>query len=116
MAVALLPQMALVYLAGMITSITVILRHKILRLKSVIQHQMLQIAMEKIEAVIGQITESPALPPQIKVLIRARPKWITELIAQYKASNPNVSFIISNDSTIADISGFEVIVNEEAEQ
>ena len=76
----------------------------------------LQIAMEKIEAVIGQITESPALPPQIKVLIRARPKWITELIAQYKASNPNVSFIISNDYTIADISGFDVIIDEEAEQ
>ena len=76
----------------------------------------LQIAMEKMEAVIGQITESPTLPPQIKVLIRARPKWITELIAQYKASNPNVSFIISNDYTIADISGFDVIIDEEAEQ
>lgn len=76
----------------------------------------LKVAMGKIEAVIGQITKSPALPPQIKVLIRARPKWITELIAQYKASNPNVSFIISNDYTIADISGFDVIIDEEAEQ
>ena len=76
----------------------------------------LQIAMEKMEAVIGQITESPTLPPQIKVLIRARPRWITELIAQYKASNPNVSFIISNDYTIADISAFDVIIDEEAEQ
>jgi len=76
----------------------------------------LQIAVEKIEAVIGQITESPNLPPKIKVLIRARPKWITELIAQYKASNPNVSFIISNDYTIADINGFDVIIDENAEQ
>lgn len=76
----------------------------------------LQIAVDKIEAVIGQITEAPTLPPQIKVLIRARPKWITELIAQYKASNPNVSFIISNDYTIADINDFDVIIDENAEQ
>lgn len=76
----------------------------------------LQSALEKIDSAIQQIAGNPTPPPQIKVLIRARPKWITELIAQYKASNPNVSFLISNDYSISDISRFDVIIDEDAEQ
>lgn len=75
-----------------------------------------QTALGKIEAVIRQVTQEPIQPPQIKVLIRARPKWITELIAQYKAGNPNISFVISNDYTLSDIDGFDVIIDEEAGQ
>lgn len=76
----------------------------------------LQSALDKMETVIRQISEEPTPPPQIKVLIRARPKWITELIAQFKAQNPDVSFIISNDYTITDIDSFDVIIDEDAKQ
>lgn len=70
----------------------------------------------RMEAVTQQITEKQSAPPQIKVLIRARPKWITELIAQFKTENPKTSFIISNDYTITDIDHFDVIIDEDGKQ
>lgn len=76
----------------------------------------IQSALGKIETVTQQISEKPIPLPQIKVLIRARPKWITELIAQFKAQNPDMSFIISNDYAITDIDGFDVVIDEDAKQ
>ena len=74
------------------------------------------IILSKMDTVTKQITEAPEPLPQIKVLIRARPKWITELIAQFKTGNPNISFIISNDYTITNIDGFDVIIDEESKK
>lgn len=76
----------------------------------------LQASFDKVDAVIRQIKEETIPHSQIKVLIRARPKWITELIAQYKAQNSNISFVISNDYTITDIDNFDVIIDEDAKQ
>lgn len=76
----------------------------------------IQAALGKIEAATRQISEDPTPTPQIKVLIRARPKWITELITQFKAKRPDVSFIISNDYTISDIDGFDVVIDENTKQ
>ncbi len=76
----------------------------------------IQAALDKIDAVTRQISEDPTPPSQIKVLIRARPKWITELITQFKAKNPEVSFIISNDYTVSDIDGFDVVIDENTKQ
>lgn len=72
--------------------------------------------LSRMNSVIEQITETPAPCPQIKVLIRARPKWITELIAQFKAKNPKINFIISNDYTITDMDGFDIIIDEETKR
>lgn len=71
---------------------------------------------DRMESVTRLITEQPPVAPQIRVLIRARPKWVTELIAQFKAENPSVSFIISNDYTITDIHTFDVIIDEDGSQ
>ena len=70
----------------------------------------------RMETVTQQITEKQSAAPKIKVLIRARPKWITELIAQFKAKNPQANFIISNDYTITDIDRFDVIIDEDGKQ
>lgn len=73
-------------------------------------------ALEVIDSIAQQITETPSAPPKVKVLIRARPKWVTELIAQFKAENPQTNFIISNDYTITDIDKYDVIIDEDAPQ
>lgn len=72
--------------------------------------------LSRMDTVMEQITEKPEPWPQIKVLIRARPKWITELITQFKVENPKISFIISNNYTITDIDGFDVIIDEESKR
>lgn len=73
-------------------------------------------SFHRMEAVTQQITQAQAVTPQIKVLIRARPKWVTELIAQFKAENPNTNFVISNDYAITDIDPFDVIIDEDGSQ
>lgn len=74
------------------------------------------VVLSKIDSVMEQITETPEHFPQIKVLIRARPKWITELIAQFKKENPKINFIISNDYTITDIDSFDIIIDEDSKK
>lgn len=76
----------------------------------------LHFAFEKIDQAVHQITTAEVERPQIRLLIRARPKWITELIVEYIAVNPNVDFIISNDYTLSNINDFDVIVDEVSEQ
>lgn len=74
----------------------------------------LSAAFEKIDSGIRQITENKKIKRQIKILIRARPKWITELISEYKERNPDVSFIVSNDYGASNFDDFDVIVDEES--
>lgn len=73
-------------------------------------------SFHRMESVTQQITERKAASPKIKVLIRARPKWVTELISQFKSENPQTNFIISNDYTITDIDRFDVIIDEDGKQ
>ena len=73
-------------------------------------------SLDRMESVIRVITEKAPESPNIRVLIRARPKWVTELIAQFKAENPTVCFTISNDYTITDIDRFDIIIDEEGKQ
>ena len=76
----------------------------------------LGLALSRIDAATRQISKSTATLPPIKVLIRARPKWITELIAQFQSENPQIRFVISNDYAIRDIDGFDIIIDEDAAQ
>ena len=76
----------------------------------------LQLTFRRMEAVTRQIAGGQASSPRIKVLIRARPKWITELIAQFKEENPEVDFVISNDYTISAIDEFDIVIDEDGKQ
>ncbi len=73
-------------------------------------------ALSRMETVTQQLSENRTPAPKIKVLIRARPKWITELITQFKETNPDIGFIISNDYTVTDIDTFDVVIDEDAKQ
>lgn len=75
----------------------------------------LQIAFDRIDSAINKISDISVDKPQIKILIRARPKWITELIAEYKSVNPQMNFIISNDYTLTGFDDFDIVIDEEKE-
>ncbi len=74
----------------------------------------IQGALGQISDAVRKVSEAAEPAPQIRVLIRARPKWLTELIAEYKESHPQVGFVISNDYAITDFDGFDVIIDEDA--
>lgn len=76
----------------------------------------LYFAFEKIDQAVHQITAAEVEKPQIRLLIRARPKWITELIVEYISTNPNVDFIISNDYTLENLNDFDMIIDEFSEK
>ena len=73
-------------------------------------------ALDTIDSAALGIADVPSAPPTVKVLIRARPKWVTELIARFKAENPRTNFIISNDYAVTDFDNFDVIIDEDAPQ
>lgn len=74
----------------------------------------LHFAFTRIDYAIQQISAPEIEHPQIKILARARPKWITELITEYKAKNENYNFIISNDYALDNYDDFDIVIDEES--
>lgn len=72
-------------------------------------------AFDRLDTTIKHISSTDTKCPEIRILIKARPKWITELIVAYKAGKPNVNFIISNDYTAENITDFDLIIDEDSE-
>jgi len=54
--------------------------------------------------------------PQIRLLVRARPKWIAELIIEYRTLNPEVNFIVSNDYTLKNIDDYDIVIDEQQDK
>ena len=75
----------------------------------------LQIALDRIDHAIRQISDTSEENPQLKILIHARSKWIAELITEYRTINPHVSFIISNAYTLTNFDDFDIVIDEEKE-
>ena len=48
-------------------------------------------------------------------MIKARRKWITDLIVEYKQSHPDVQFRIYNDIRMDDVDNFDIIVDEQSD-
>lgn len=51
---------------------------------------------------------------QISVLIKARRRWITDLIIEYRTRFPHMRFCVSHDAVAADPDAFDVIIDESA--
>lgn len=71
---------------------------------------------EKLDRTVSEISEKSEESKQICILVRARRKWITELIIKYKEQFPNIHFKVSHDSTITDFGAFDIIVDEQSEK
>ena len=70
---------------------------------------------EKFENTLAKVTEKSPQPREIRLLIKARRKWITDLIVEYKQSNPDVQFRIYNDIHMDDVDNFDIIVDEQSD-
>ncbi|MBE6534800.1 MAG: LysR family transcriptional regulator [Ruminococcaceae bacterium] len=71
---------------------------------------------EKIDSTVSSISETKEQNAPIRILIKARRKWITELIIEYKKLFPRVNFQISHDALFSHIEEFDVIIDEKTEK
>lgn len=71
---------------------------------------------DKINTTVASISESKEQNTTISILIKARRKWIAELIIRYKKLFPHVNFRISHDARSTDFEKFDVIIDEKTNQ
>ena len=77
---------------------------------------MLEEVFAKIDQTVAAITESAQQTATLSILVKARRKWVTELIIQYKDQFPHVHFQISHDALLSNFEQFDVIIDEETDQ
>lgn len=70
-------------------------------------------AFEQVENALQIITDTGEQNKEIRMLVRVRRKWITDLIIEYQKSHPNVTFGVTNDFNTEDIEGFDIIMDEQ---
>lgn len=74
----------------------------------------LQTTFDTLDNALEKITTLDVEKPEIRILVQARPKWIAELIIEYMSQNPEVKFTISNDYTLTNFDGFDLIIAEQS--
>ena len=74
----------------------------------------LGIAFAQIDGTIAAISSREDENTEIRMLLRARSKWITDLAIEYKQSHPEVVFYISNDKEITEFERFDLIIDQQS--
>lgn len=69
-------------------------------------------AFKRVNGAIEKITRTEKSKTEIKILCRARPKWIAEIIAEFLNQNPYVNIIFSNDYSLKNFEDFDLIIDE----
>jgi len=77
---------------------------------------MLEDVFEKFDKTVAAITEYSQQNSTISILIKARRKWISELIIKYKEQFPHVSFRVSHDAQLLNFDDFDIIIDEQIGQ
>lgn len=76
----------------------------------------LDTAFSQIDNAVEAIKFSGEQSVDIKILVRARSKWVTDLVVEFKRTHPNVFFYITNNTEITDYDLFDIIIDELTEQ
>ena len=84
--------------------------------KGLVFFGMVEDVFNRINEAVSAITDSKSPGSIIKILIKARRKWITELIIQYKKQFPHVCFQISHDALISKHELFDIIIDERTDR
>lgn len=74
----------------------------------------LRIAFTQIDGTIASISAREDENTEIRMLLRARSKWITDLAIGYKQSHPEVVFYISNDKEITEFDRFDIVIDQQS--
>ena len=70
---------------------------------------------DKLENTLLNFSEKTTEQKEICILIKARRKWITDLIIKYKKTHPDVQFRIYNDIHMDDTENFDIVVDEQSD-
>ena len=84
--------------------------------KGYVFFEMVEEIFKKLDETVAAITENSNPNSTIRILIKARRKWIAELIIEYKKLFPHVNFRISHDAMSAGFEEFDVIIDEKTNQ
>lgn len=72
----------------------------------------LQAVLNRLDGAVKKISQEETEVSQIKVLAKARPKWIAELVVEYMSTHPHVNFIVSNDYSAENLEDYDFIIDE----
>lgn len=70
-------------------------------------------SITKLDNAVSLIKNSNKERVYIKILVKARSKWITDLIVEFRSTHPNIFFYITNDSEVTTFDDFDIIIDEE---
>ena len=84
--------------------------------KGFVFYGMVEEMFDKFNKTVAAITENKTPNSTIRILIKARRKWITELIIQYKKQFHHVCFEISHDALVSRCEHFDIIIDEKTDQ
>lgn len=73
-------------------------------------------AFEQVEDALQTITDCGEQKREIRLLVRVRRKWITDLIIEYQKKQPNVIFRVTNDFSTEDFEDFDIIIDEQLDR
>ena len=78
--------------------------------------QALHETFETLNDAVAQLREKSQEVSHLRMLVKARRKWIADLIIRYREQAPQTVFSISHDATLAEYDQFDVIVDEQTNQ
>ena len=78
--------------------------------------KMLDEVFDRINTTVSAISDTAQQNANISILIKARRKWIAELIIKYKQQFPYVNFQISHDALNSRLEDFDIIIDEKNER
>lgn len=70
-------------------------------------------AFEQVENALQTIKDSGDQKREIRMLVRVRRKWITDLIIEYQKNHPNVTFGVTNDFSTEEFEDYDIIMDEQ---
>ena len=73
-------------------------------------------AFSQIDNAVDTVKLSGEKRTDIRILVRARSKWITDLVVEFKKTHPNVFFYITNNTEINEYNSFDVIIDEDSDR
>jgi len=78
--------------------------------------QTLEEVFQKINNTVSSISDTNTQNTTISILIKARRKWISKLIIEYKKLFPNVIFSISHNALSSNFKDFDIIIDQETDE
>ena len=71
-------------------------------------------AFSQIDGALAAISAKEEQETEIRMLLRARSKWLTDLAIEYKQAHPKTVFYISNEKDISDYSQFDIVIDQQS--